>query len=56
MLSSAQTINVRLELISNVSIDGYLWNGLTASGLAMFCRGDKLGHHMCKPIILVIYG
>jgi hypothetical protein len=55
VLSSAQTINVRLELISNVSNDGNLWNGLTASGLAMFYGGDKWCDYLCKPFILVIY-
>ena len=54
MLSSAETINVRLELISNVSNYGNLWNELTASGLAMFYKGDKWGHYLCKPFILVI--
>ena len=41
MLPSTQTVNVRLELISKVSTDGNLSDGLTISGLAMCYRGDN---------------
>ena len=55
MLPSAQTVTVRLKLISKVSNDGDLSNGLTISGLAMFYRGDKWCHYLWQPFVLVIY-